>query len=178
MAAEATGAESDPSPPWRRWIRWTSTGLTVLIALGWFIFLRPQFLGGPASYIRISGTSMEPLYHSNDLVVVTEQDAYEVGDVLAFRIPEGEEGEGVVVIHRVIGGDAASGYVMQGDNRETEDQWRPTPEEVVGKAIFKIPGARIILPILFSPLGLALIAGLGSMWILLSDDEKKPSEEP
>ena len=60
------------------------------------------FLGGPASYVIVSGHSMEPTLYTGDLVVVHQRDEYSVGDMVAFEIEGGSQ-----VIHRIVGGSAA-----------------------------------------------------------------------
>src|ERR687892_63615 len=101
--------------------------VVVIFALiaSWFVFLGPQFLGGPIAYVLVSGESMEPTLIHNDFVIARRQDTYQTGDVVVYRIPEGETGAGGLVIHRIIGGSAEDGYILQGDNRTTPDLWRP-----------------------------------------------------
>jgi len=107
----------------------------VLALFGWFLFLRPGFLGGPAGYIIVSGPSMEPTLYEKDLAVVLAQDEYALGDVVAFRV------EGGIVIHRIVGGDPQAGYITRGDNRESPDMWRPKPADIVGRLVLRLPGA-------------------------------------
>src|SRR3972149_5676326 len=125
----------------------------------WVLLSRPTFLGGPVTYVMVSGRSMEPTLDSGDLVVVRKQGGYGSGDVVAFRVPEGEPGEGATVIHRVVGGSPDEGFVMQGDNKNGPDPWRPTAGDVVGKSWFSVPGASRSLAVLRSPLVLGLPAG-------------------
>jgi signal peptidase I len=139
--------------------RYFSTLITVLLLSGWFIWLRPIVLGGPASYIIVSGFSMEPTYYSRDLVVLQKQDHYEIGDVVAFRT------EGGNVIHRVI--DVTSdGYKLQGDNKDYPDPWSPTDEEILGKAWLHLPGAGRWLLSLKQPMTLALFIAAVTFVIL------------
>ena len=119
------------------------------------MFLRPQSLGGPAGYVLVSGKSMLPLYHTGDLVLVERQSSYHVGDVIAYRVPKGDPMAGAQVIHRIIGGDAKHGFVVQGDNRTAPDVWRPKPEDIVGAKALRIPNAVVVLQYLRSPLLLA-----------------------
>ena len=135
-------------------------GMVALVAavVAWALLLRPQFLGGPAQFVVISGTSMEPGLHTGDLVLVHRQDAYRIGDVVAYRVPKGEAGAGRVIIHRIIGGSADRGYVLRGDNRKTSDFWQPKPAQVVGKMKVPLPGRP--LKLLRSPPWLAFVAGL------------------
>ena len=55
-------------------------------------------LGGPVTYIVIRGTSMLPTYQPGDLVLVGEAEEYGPGDVVAYQVPEGEIGEGMILI--------------------------------------------------------------------------------
>lgn len=134
--------------------------LLVLIALAitWSIVLRPDFLGGPASYIIVSGESMEPALRSGDLAVLRKQEDYHPGDVVAFAV-----GGGDAVIHRIVGGDAEEGFRTQGDNQERPDLWRPTPDDIGGSMWFSIPGGGRVITYLQQPVLLALIAGIGSL---------------
>jgi signal peptidase I len=132
--------------------------LLVVVLAGWALVLRPQALGGPAGYVLVSGTSMEPKYHTGDMVLVSRQSRYQVGDVIAYRVPKGDVAAGAQVIHRIIGGDATHGFVVQGDNRSAPDVWRPKSEDIVGAKKLRIPNAVLVLQFLRSPLLLALLA--------------------
>lgn len=127
-----------------------------LVALGalWWLTLGPQFLGGPADYVIVSGRSMEPTLFTGDLAVVRRQSEYEVGDVVAFRV------DGGAVIHRIVGGDAESGFVMLGDNNPSIDRWRPTPAEISGTMWFHVPDAGGWLGRLRSPQHLNVFAAV------------------
>jgi signal peptidase len=114
-------------------------GLALFVA--WFVLLRPTTLGGPASYLWVNGTSMVPTLASGDLAVVRESGVYAPGDIIGFRVPEGEPGAGALVIHRIVGGSASGGFVTQGDDKPIPDRWRPTGEDVVGSVWFVLPGA-------------------------------------
>lgn len=136
-----------------------ASGLLLVAVLGgWALVLRPQALGGPAGYVLVSGTSMEPRYHTGDLVLVMRQSQYRAGDVIAYRVPRGNVAAGAQVIHRIIGGDGTRGFVVQGDNRSAPDVWRPTNEDVVGAKKLRIPDAVLVLQFLRSPVMLGLLA--------------------
>src|SRR5690606_18206258 len=81
---------------------------TVLVGV-WAVLFRPGSLGGPATYIVVSGTSMEPLMHTGDFVILQERPHYDVGDVVAYPVRDGT-GAGALVIHRIIGGSADAGF--------------------------------------------------------------------
>jgi signal peptidase len=142
-----------------------SWALTLALVAGWFIFFRPAPLWGPASYVFVSGESMEPTYHEGDLVVARARPTYEVGDAIVYRVPEGQAGAGQHVIHRIVGGNGTAGYVTQGDNRDSEDIWRPTDHDVAGKAWLHVGGVLRWILLLRTPLVIALFAGL---WVFIA----------
>ena len=79
----------------------------------------------------------------------------------ARAAPEG------LIIHRVVGGDATSGYIVRGDNKNAPDPDRPTPAAIVGRAIVVIPGLGWVLHAIRYPLVLAALAAivtLGLVW--------------
>jgi signal peptidase len=132
--------------------------LVILACVLWAMFLRPQALGGRAGYVLVSGTSMEPRYHTGDMVLVHRHASYHAGQVIAYRIPKGDPMAGAQVIHRIIGGDGTNGFIVRGDNRTAADVWRPKNADVVGAKVTRIPNAILVLQYLRSPLLLALLA--------------------
>lgn len=107
-------------------------GVLLLVLGAWAVTLRPTQLGGPASFIVVSGDSMEPTLHSGDLVILRAQDTYELGDIVTFAVPEGEPGAGALVIHRLTASEGGA-WVPRGDNRDREDEWRPTDDDIRGE---------------------------------------------
>jgi len=140
---------------------------------GLAVLFWPSSLGGHVSYVMVSGESMEPGLHSGDLVLVRTLDSYERGDTVAFRVPDGQPGEGATVIHRIVGNDA-TGYVTQGDNRDDRDLWRPTDGDVVGKQWIRVPGAGRLMAALRAPLPLASLAAGMTLITLLGTRKPKP----
>src|SRR3954468_1069106 len=133
-----------PAPrmiPWRRLNQAASLVLLVAVVAGWAFTLRPQSLGGPAGYVLVSGHSMLPRYHTGDLVLVERHSGYHVGQVIAYRVPKGDAMAGAQVIHRIIGGNATAGWIVQGDNRTAPDVWRPKNSDVVGSKALRVPNA-------------------------------------
>ncbi len=131
-------------------------GIAALVM--WWLVLRPVGLGGPASYVVIRGDSMQPVYDTGDLVMMRAADSYAVGDIVGYRVPDGELGAGLLVIHRIVGGDPASGFVIQGDNNPAPDPWLPTADSVEGAALLAIPGVGRLLSFLHQPAALAALA--------------------
>lgn len=142
-----------------------ATAATLAAAAGWVVMLRPQALGGPVAYLMVVGNSMEPTLTDGDLVVVRGQEAYGLGDVVAYRVPEGEVGAGGVVIHRIVG-STRERHVLKGDNRRVTDPWRPMPGEVVGKLWLTLPDGAHWLALLRSPRFTAAIGGCVAFMIV------------
>jgi signal peptidase len=132
------------------------------LVVAWVMLLRPQFLGGAAAYVIVSGKSMEPTLADGDVVFARRQSSYRIGDIVAYRVPKGEAGAGAMVIHRIVGGSAESGYWTKGDNRDGRDAWRPKPHDVVGSVWLTIPRAGAAFAFLRAPLVLAGLAGLAA----------------
>lgn len=86
-----------------------------------------------ASMVVTHGVSMNPVYYQGDLVIVTRQPSYGIGDIVAYRRP----GHTDVVLHRIIGGDP-SGWVFKGDNNQSVDPTKPVESQLVGKAFLHV----------------------------------------
>lgn len=132
------------------------------LLLAWGLFLRPQLLGGPASYIMVSGVSMEPTMYTGDLAILLKQESYAVGDVVAFRVKSQNGAEVGNVIHRIVGGSAEAGYVMQGDNKRAPDPWKPKPDDILGRMWVHVPGGGRAFAFLRQPQRLVALAGMVS----------------
>src|SRR4051794_851235 len=81
----------------------------MLAGLAWLVW--PSSLGGCTTLTVISGPSMEPRYHTGDIVVARCGDP-QVGDIVVYKptgVPHAR------IIHRIVGGTPA-GWTMQGDN--------------------------------------------------------------
>lgn len=160
--------------------RVTSWTLLVLLVLGWAFTLRPVALGGPATFVMVTGQSMEPTYHDGDFVVLRAQDDYATGDIVTFPVPEGEPGAGALIIHRIIGGTPEA-FTIQGDNNDHIDDWTPSETDVLGSEWFVIPRGGDILRQVTEPTMLAALAGgIVTMIVLMRPDRsssKKPEDE-
>jgi signal peptidase len=150
-------------------------GVAAILAFGaWFVLLRPQALGGTAGYVMVAGVSMQPTLEPGTLVVVVRQASYEVGDVVAYRITEGDIAAGSNVIHRIVG-EGPGGYLTEGDNTTWHDPWHPSRSDVIGKVTFTIPGAVPTLMFLRSPLFLASLAAGFGVYVVLGLTAPRPS---
>ena len=134
------------------------------LGIVWALIFRPQWLGGPATYVMVRGDSMLPTFETGDLVITESRAEYRAGDVVAYRVPSSDVGSGLLVIHRIAGGDARRGFVLRGDNNSEPDPWLPTGADIVGVASFRIPEAGTLLGLLHDP---ATLASLGAALVVI-----------
>jgi signal peptidase I len=158
MAARRTGR--------RRWLAFGACGL---VALGWFLWLRPTALGGAASYVVVDGTSMEPTYDDGDLVLIRKASHYEEGDIIAFRAG-GPADDPRRVIHRIVGQSDDGAFVTQGDNRDRVDPVAPFPDEVIGRAVLHIPRVGSWAHAVGRP---QVLAALGGAAIMVGEKQRR-----
>lgn len=137
-----------------------SVAAWALLALA-VVVLRPSGVGGPTTVAFISGVSMQPAMHTGDLAVLLRDGDYSIGDVIAYHPSQAPEG---LIIHRIVGGDAASGFVVRGDNRTTDDYDRPTTDEIVGRALVVLPSVGWFFAGLRIPVLLGFVVALIAMW--------------
>jgi signal peptidase len=139
----------------------------------WFVALRPVALGGPASFVGVTGFSMEPTFYGGDLVIVHAHRHYSLGDVIAYRVPAGDPGAGHNIIHRIVGGDGVGGFTTQGDNNSYTDVWHPVEGDVIGEVWVEVPNLAEWMGKVRSPGTLALIVGLGAFVAIVVPDRRK-----
>ena len=121
---------------------------------------------GFATSVVLSG-SMEPELSVNDMIVVTPQDSYQVGDVVVYQ------SYGTLIVHRIISIDGES-VITQGDANTKPDQ--PIKlSDIKGEVVTSIPYVGLILSFVRSPLGIILI--LGTAFILMERSFRKEKEE-
>lgn len=130
---------------------------------------------GRVGYVTTAGVSMEPTYSAGDLVLVSRDGDYGVGDAVAYRDP----GSGATVLHRIIDGDAADGFVLRGDNNESIDPHEPTADELTGRAVAHVPGVGGILgsPVTKGAIALT-VAGLVGSLALPTPKKNRTMTEP
>jgi signal peptidase I len=118
----------------------------------------------------VAGHSMEPTYQLGDAVIAWRQPV-EIGDIILYRIPAGDPGEGKTVIHRVIGGDG-NGWTTQGDNNPHPDEWHPTNLDVLGVAQTKVPLGGEVLAVVRSWWFIAAMGGVAIGLLLWPESQE------
>ncbi|HET9614259.1 MAG TPA: signal peptidase I [Candidatus Limnocylindrales bacterium] len=155
----------------RRALRLGKGAVLVALLVGWALTLRPQLLGGPATFLVVRGMSMLPTYDTGDFVVLERQPAYAIGDVVGYRVPAGEVGAGRIVLHRIVD-VSPTGFVVRGDNNDSIDPWTPTASDIAGRLWIDIPGFGRVIAWLHEP---AAVASLLTTVVVMSFALRRPS---
>jgi signal peptidase len=166
--------------PLRRALGHLRTFALVALTVGALYLVLPPSLGGRTTFTMVAGTSMEPTYHTYDLAITWRTSDPEPGDIIVYKVPDGEPGEGRQVIHRVIGGDADDGYVTQGDNRPGPDIWEPRRGDVVGTVVTLIPKGGLFLSkaLKIGNIGLVALAFIAwAVWPRPGEDDDETGDE-
>jgi signal peptidase len=122
-------------------------------------WLWPQRLGGATTVVVVVGHSMEPTYHTGDVVIARRSDSYRPGDIVAVRVAT-PSGDTRLIIHRLMEVRPDHHIVTQGDNRSLPDSFDFTTDAIAGKASLMVPKGGMILWLLSRWWMLAMAAGL------------------
>lgn len=120
--------------------------------------------------------SMAPAIDPGDLVLTTSAQRLspKIGDVVSYTARRFDGAPVGTFSHRVIGGDAVTGFIVKGDNNPNPDVQRPKLEDIDGVVIFVLP----YLGLLLSPRALfIIIPSIFGFWLVMDalrgDDEIK-----
>jgi signal peptidase len=151
----------------------------VAVVSVWWVTLRPTvFLGGPATFITVKGTSMLPTLKTGDFVLAEAQPTYKVGDLVVYRVPRGQIGAGDDLIHRIVAGNAMTGFTLKGDSNPAPDPWIVPRSDVLGKEALTVPGLGNSLLVIRSPLFAGLVAALIAIWLVISPPDWMRRRKP
>lgn len=110
--------------------------------------------------------SMQPTINPGDIVLSLNPERLppKVGDIVTYT---GRRYDGTAVAsftHRVMSGDAQSGFVMKGDNNPAPDTQQPTLADISGVVFYTIP----IIGKLLTPRGLlVLVPSIFGLWLVI-----------
>lgn len=149
----------------------------VLLLSGWWVFLRPTILGGDTTLVTVSGTSMQPGMYTGDLAIVRKTGKYAVGEVIAYHPAHGGEESAQVVIHRIIGGNAESGFIVRGDNNDFDDPWHPRPNQIVGELWLHVPNVGTAIAAMGDPLLAATSFAALTVFVVIVGGGRKDEED-
>lgn len=111
---------------------------TVMFLAAAAVVLWPARLGGATSFVVVAGHSMEPTYHTGDVLLVRTTGHPQPGDIAVYRSTNGSIVDEHLVVHRVVGRTHHGRYTFQGDNRATADDGHPTSRDIVGRPIVNL----------------------------------------
>jgi len=105
----------------------------------------------------VASGSMVPRLNVGDVVIAISDEFSPpaMGEVVIFK---GTKLSGEAIgpfAHRIVGGDAEAGWVTKGDANESDDSFRSTSVEIMGKVLVSIPS----LGLLLEPRALLLVLG-------------------
>ena len=140
-----------------------STILVVLVVL-FTVLLVGVRLFGIQVFSVLSG-SMEPVYHTGDLIYVKTVDPEEVqvGDVITFVLPSE-----TAATHRVVRIDAENQrFYTKGDANEVEDAAPVNFKNLIGTPVFSIPLLGYIANYVQSPPGVYVAISIAAVLLIL-----------
>ncbi|PKQ26894.1 MAG: signal peptidase I [Actinobacteria bacterium HGW-Actinobacteria-4] len=144
----------------------------IIVAIdAWFLW--PTSLGGDTSLVIVSGSSMEPTYFAGDLVIARKMEP-SVGDVIVYAPTDLG---GSQVVHRIIGGDAESGWELQGDNNDFIDPFYPVEDEVRGVVVVHYTNLGRLSALLLSPIVWACVLVVSIALLLWFSDDCEDEDE-
>jgi signal peptidase len=110
--------------------------------------------------------SMSPTINPGDMVVSTPPDKKvpEIGDVVVYSGKRFDGTEVASFAHRIIGGNAKTGFTVKGDNNPDPDTQKPVLSEIQGVVLLTIPFVgQLLNPQVFV---LLLLVGFG-IWLIV-----------
>lgn len=143
-----------------------------LILAGILAVIWPVRFGGSTSFMIVSGHSMEPTYHTGDLVVTKARPTYRIGEIVVYRVPGDGAAAGREVVHRLFKVQPDGKLLAKGDNNRTADPWPITPHDIVGSKWVMLPKGGVILGFLRSILMLAVLFGVLVGWVFWPREEE------
>lgn len=141
---------------------------SALLLIVFWVTLLPVQLGGWVTYVIVDGISMEPGFSRGDLVLVRSASTYGVGDAVVYRDANMDS----FVFHRIVGLELDR-FVLQGDNNDWLDSYRPVRDEIIGKLWVSVPRLGEAIEWLRMPLHLSLTVGLLGGFLMLDLFTKK-----
>ena len=79
----------------------------------------------PMLFSSVRSNSMYPLFQRSDMILiksVSDKDTLNIGDIVVFKVGEGSLSSKGWIVHRIIDGNEAVGYITKGDANDYTDQ--------------------------------------------------------
>jgi len=110
--------------------------------------------------------SMKPVINPGDIVLSLNPERMppKIGDVVTYTARRFDGSAVASFTHRIISGDAKSGFVVKGDNNPAPDTQKPKLEDISGVVFYVIP----LIGKLLTPRGLlVLVPSIFGLWLIL-----------
>ena len=140
-----------------------STILVVLVVLFTVLLVGVRVFG--IQVFSVLSGSMEPVYHTGDLIYVKQVDPedVQVGDVITFVLPSE-----TAATHRVVRIDAENQrFYTKGDANEVEDAAPVHFKNLIGTPVFSIPLLGFIANYVQSPPGVYVAISVAAVLLIL-----------
>lgn len=139
--------------------------VSIVLALAYVYYALPLNFGGRTTLVVVQGHSMEPTYHSKDLMYVRTDREIKVGEPAVYRVKSADGKHDVMIIHRIRMRDEDGNYIFRGDNKSTDDTSPVRAEDIVGVPVLNLgPLPTRLLAVL--PLLGTLVIGVLITWML------------
>lgn len=123
---------------------------------------------GYGSAVVLSG-SMEPEISAGDFLIISEQEAYEVGDVVVYQ-----DGN-MAIAHRIVS-ISPNEIITRGDANNVEDD-PITPRQIRGAVVLVVPRVGFAVNALKTPMGTVCILALLALALICPFDFKKSKKK-
>lgn len=110
--------------------------------------------------------SMKPAINPGDIVLSLNPDRMppKVGDVVTYTARRFDGSAVASFTHRIVSGDAKTGFVVKGDNNPAPDTQKPKLKDISGVVFYVIP----LIGKLLTPRGLlVLVPSIFGLWLIL-----------
>lgn len=126
--------------------------ITIVNVVIWSVVI--LVMRGAIIPFRIVSNSMNPSIKVNDIVIIKRENGerFMTGDIIAFKAA------GVVVVHRIHSMEEGQIFT-KGDHNNAQDPFVLNTEEIIGKAIFRIPLIGYVYELVLSKIGKGIIGG-------------------
>ncbi len=150
---------------------WKQKFVRVLKGLG-FVLLTVMLTFSVLSFAGITKArivlteSMKPTIQPGDIVLNLNPDRMppKIGDIVTYTARRFDGTAVASFTHRIISGDAKSGFVVKGDNNPAPDTQRPTLKDISGVVFYTIP----LIGNLLTPRGLLiLVPSIFGLWLII-----------
>ncbi len=161
----------------RTWTSMASATLWCVAFAAALALMWPATFGGSAVFVVVRGESMEPTYHTGDLLYARSASTFAVGEIAVYERQSTDDD--ALVVHRISNVLDDGTFEFKGDNRLSVDHYRPTSDEILAKPIANLgPLPTQILVRL--PLLLAVLVAITVTWALWPrrDEDHPPPGRP